>query len=587
MLLCGCSGPLARDQGDRVLRDRVEAAIDRELEPLPDDARLLPTTQPPREVEAELADRRPELASIGPQVPPARGKLDLGPDLTGAPQQEVAINLESTIRSAVTNNFTIQIARLQPAINEANVIAAEAAFDAVFFADFGFEWIDEPAIVPVLSGGPAFGNTATVQETFRYETGLRKRLTSGAEFTLSTGTDRFADNSPGTVTFLPDPAYTAAINLGIAQPLLRGFGTSVNTATIRLARNTERRSIQRLHGELLALLDGTEAASWDLVFSWDDLEIAEWLLRVGIEVRDVMARRRDFDTRPAEYSDAVARVEQRKAEVIVARRAIRAASDRLKAVINDPQLTVGSEALLVPVDVMVDEPIRYSLREAIMTGVTSRPEIREAALDIDDASIREMLASNDRLPLLDVVFGMSIEGQADSAGGGYSNLFQGQFFSYLLGINFETPIGNRAAQAAYRQARLLRSQSVINYQRAVQDVVLDVKSALRDCVASYELIAATQSNRIAQAENLRTLLVEEETLAGLTPEFLNLKFQRQERLALAERELVRSLVAYNKSVASLYRAMGVGLEMNRIELEVVEDDERGSEAADASSSSTQ
>ena len=44
-------------------------------------------------------------------------------------------------------------------------------------------------------------------------------------------------------------------------------------------------------------------------------------------MRDVMARRRDFDTKPAEYSDAVARVEERKANVIRARRQIRMTFD--------------------------------------------------------------------------------------------------------------------------------------------------------------------------------------------------------------------------------------------------------------------
>ena len=76
---------------------------------------------------------------------------------------------------------------------------------------------------------------------------------------------------------------------------------------------------------------------------------------------------------------------------------------------------------------------------------------------------------------------------------------------------------------------------------------------------------------MAAAENLRTLKVEEETLAALTPEFLNLKFQRQDRLAQAQSAEIQSLVNYNQSVAALYRAMGIGLSMNRIELEIVDD----------------
>ena len=70
------------------------------------------------------------------------------------------------------------------------------------------------------------------------------------------------------------------------------------------------------------------------------------------------------------------------------------------------------------------------------------------------------------------------------------------------------------------------------------------------------------------AENLRSLEVEEETLAKLTPEFLNLKFQRQERIAAARLDEVAALAAYNVAVASLHRATGTGLEHNAIELVV-------------------
>ena len=80
---------------------------------------------------------------------------------------------------------------------------------------------------------------------------------------------------------------------------------------------------------------------------------------------------------------------------------------------------------------------------------------------------------------------------------------------------------------------------------------------------------AGRSNRIAQAENLRALRVEEETLAGLTPEFLNLKFQRQERLAVARFQEIQALAEYDRALASLHRAMGTGLSVNNIEVKVV------------------
>ncbi|MHC4900358.1 MAG: TolC family protein [Planctomycetota bacterium] len=577
LALAGCASPFGSEDPDLILRRRVAAAIDQELETLPPGTQLIETTRPPAEAMATLEDRRDELDVIGPLVTAAPGRFDMGPDLTGAVQQEVTVSLRSAIDSAVRNNLSIQIAQLQPAITEADVVRAEAAFDAVFIGNIDLAKIDQPTpVTAIRQGGNLIpvGVGVNASDQYRFETAIRKPLTSGGEVFVSTDLTRFQNNASG-IAFLPDPAYTSAIRFGINQPLLRGFGTSVNTATIRLSRNLERKSIQQLRSDVLVLLDETEAAYWNLVFAWQDLAIQEWLLQVGIEVRDVMERRRDFDTKPAEFSDAVARVEQRKGFVIERRRFVRAASDNLKLLMNDAEVSVGSEALLVPADAMVEDPIRYNLREAILTSMTNRPEIQQAILDIDDAAIRQMLADNDRLPILDVSAQMAYFGLDDSAGDSYDDLFEGSFLDWLLGLHFEWPIGNRAAEAGYRQARLQRSSAVIGYQRAVQDIVLDVKRALRNCVTSYELIQASRSNRVAQAENLRTLLVEEETLAGLTPEFLNLKFQRQERLALAQADEAESLVNYNKSLASLYRAMGVGLTMNRIEFEIIDIDDSG------------
>jgi outer membrane protein TolC len=63
-------------------------------------------------------------------------------------------------------------------------------------------------------------------------------------------------------------------------------------------------------------------------------------------------------------------------------------------------------------------------------------------------------------------------------------------------------------------------------------------------------------------------MVEEELLRGLTPEFLNLKFTRQETLARARLDEVQAISDFNKSLASLYRAMGTGLTVRNITVNV-------------------
>jgi outer membrane protein TolC len=437
----------------------------------------------------------------------------------------------------------------------------------VLFGNVDLTKTDEPQFVPLITGFP-LGTAFAASETYRFETGVRKQLELGTEFFASTDLTRFRNNAPG-ITFTPDPAYTGAVRVGVNQPLLRGFGTSVNTATIRIARNQRQRSASQVQSDLQALVADTEGAYWNLVQAWRNLAIAEWLLDVGVAVRETLALRRELDVTSAQYADAVARVEQRRADVIRRQRLVRAASDTLKRTINDPQLTVSSEAVLFPIDETSESPITYNLREAILTALDKRPEIRQAALNIDDAAIRQEVARIDQLPLLDASAQMAWFGLDDDAGSAYSELGEGDFIDYILGLSFEYPLGNRGAEATYRAARLRRSAAAISYLRTAQNVIVEVKSALRNVITNYELIEATRAFRVAQAENLRALLVQEETLVGLTPEFLNLKFQRQETLAEARREEVAALVNFDTALAELYRAMGVGLTMRRIEVELV------------------
>ena len=80
---------------------------------------------------------------------------------------------------------------------------------------------------------------------------------------------------------------------------------------------------------------------------------------------------------------------------------------------------------------------------------------------------------------------------------------------------------------------------------------------------------ANKDYRIAQTENLRALLVEEETMAGLTPTFLNLKLQTQTGLASARTAEFSSVINYNKSIAELYRAMGITTQKHQVDVEVI------------------
>ncbi|MBM4113184.1 MAG: TolC family protein, partial [Phycisphaerae bacterium] len=482
----------------------------------------------------------------------------------------VLIGLQQAIATAVRNNLGVQGARLEQAVTQADIERAEAAFDAVLFANTGFNRIDSQDVIFAAPGEivpTVFGNNS---KSWTFSTGIQQPLVTGGAVTVSTNWE-WQKWYPVQFYF-PNSSWNDNVQLGFTQPLLQGFGSDVNMAQIRLARNADRKSMQALRERLLALVAQAEAAYWQLVLARQRLTIQIWLVDAGVDVRDVLAKRRQFDTTLAEYADSVAVVENRKSAVIRARRDVQQAADRLKVLMNDPSLPIGDETTIVPTDLMVEQPLSASLREAITTAIQQSPSVARALLDIDDASIREVVADNGRLPQLNLNAQAQWSGLDGSYGETWSEIGQGQFVDYIVGLSFSQAIGNRYGEATFRRARLERSQAVIGYRTAVQDSVLQVKDALRNVVTNYQLIGQTRAFRMAQAENLRALLVTEQTIASLTPEFLNLKFQRQDGLAGAQLQESTALVDYNSAIAELYRAMGTGLAMNRIELETEPDD---------------
>lgn len=507
-------------------------------------------------------ERLDELATMAGATSYRGVQPDVGPDLLGETAPIVAITLDEAIRLALDNNLNLRTAAVQPAISDEALRVADAAFDWVFFT--GVEWVrtDQPQTLRVVGNTP-IGSGATRSDAVRWNTGVRKPLRQGGTFDVAANLTYLNDKTPGSA-LSPDPSRLARVELGLNQPLLRGFGTDSAEAEVRLAENQTRRAALTTKAELLRLVTDVERAYHNLARAHHALMIQQRLLERGVETRDVLAGRLDFDVRPAEFSDARARVEARRANLIRAQRLLRQRSDELKALLDAQQLSLSGEALIIPPPDFVAVPVEFNLLDSITSALRNRPELQLALLNIDDAAIRQRFADNARLPLLDINLRAALSGLDDSFGDAFGDVADTDYIDYIAGLQFEQTIGNRGPEAAFRVRRLERLQSVLDYATQVRNSVLVVKTALRTVVTSYALIEQTRISRIAAAENLRTLLVEEQTLRGLTPDFLNLKLNRQEALAQAELEESGAILDYKIALADLYDAMGVLLERRGI-----------------------
>ncbi len=570
VVLVGCSSPMERTD-EAALRESLLSSHRQFLESV-SAGPVVKVSRDASDVESALSeDRRRELDAMS-GLDAYEGKtVETGGDLLGRKEDEVVeLPLSRAIGLAVQNNLDLRVARLSPAIAEAQVVQAQAQFDAVFFTNLDYSNTDRPGIAPATFFGTGGDRQA---QSAQLTTGIRQPLlATGGTLTAQTSFTRVSEDPSFDGV---SPFYRADVILGLRQPLLRNFGGDIARSNIVLAKNARRSATEQLREDLITIVTNVEQAYWNLVFTRQQLLIQQQLYNRTLEERDRLRERLDFDVSPVRFTEANSLVELRRADVIRARQQWRVASDQLKRLINAPDLPLAEETLLRGVDQPVDEPVSFSLLDTVTTALRERPELRQSVLSIRDASIRQRVADNARLPQLDLTASVGLNGVAEKAiGEAYDDAREADFIDYLLGLEFEQPIGNRSADALYSQRQLERRQAVGDYQRTAQDVVLDVKNAMREIVTQYELIGAARAARRAAAENLRAIQAQEDAGVALTPEFLlDLKLQAQQRLADAESQEARARADYMTAISQLYAAMGTTLQRNRIEFDEPTDTE--------------
>ena len=132
--VCSCNSPMDDPDGTEGLRHAMDTAVARELAQAPTQDPVKPVTREVNQVFNALQKRRVQLDSLGPQISEAGAGMPLGSDLYGKPYPEVNLSLKDAIRISVEHNLGTQVARLQQGVTQAELVAAQAAFDSSFVA---------------------------------------------------------------------------------------------------------------------------------------------------------------------------------------------------------------------------------------------------------------------------------------------------------------------------------------------------------------------------------------------------------------------------------------------------------------------
>ena len=472
------------------------------------------------------------------------------------------LTLKDSLIIALNSNYDIRIAKMDPTIKEKDIKVAKSEFDPLLSVTGESEDSEEASNSGVLVG---VGGSATDfrQDTNSLNASLKTLIATGATVTLDFDvSQQFVD--PVSAFTLNNPVAESEVTAKITQPLLRNAGIFYNRSDIYIARNDKKRSILELKETAIEVINTAQKAYWELVKSIEELRVR----RKSLERAKDLLKKNEIQVKvgtlaPIELLVAEEGVSSQLEGVLVAENDIKDREDDLKQVMNLSDNTLLSDVSIIPLDRASFQVQNIQLQESIETALENRPEVFEQGLDIENARIKVMQQKNQLLPKLDFEAGIRYQGLAGNKGNAIDRALSQDFQSEFYTITFEIPLGNREARSNYSKAKLEERQTVFNTRKIRQEIVVEVRKAVRQIKTNAERIKA--SKKAKELSHERLVAEEKKFKVGRSTSLEVIR--AQENLAVSEGRATNALVDYQISLGDLDAVLGTILENNNIIIE--------------------
>ena len=451
-------------------------------------------------------------------MPSAPAFCDTDP---GAAPLRLDLTLNETISLALQNNRSLLDARLARTVEAFSLEVAEDRYR------------------PTVSIGPSV--RVEKDEDFAADSSVEAglRLQTGGQFTLGWSKPlEGREDSSGTAT------------LNFSQPLLRGFGTGVETASLRSARLGEKVNVLAFREAIAGVVDSTVQAWRGLVRARRQLEIGEASLeraREQLETNRTLIEAGRMAAREILQSEAD--VAERELGLVQTRNSVTAANFGLVNILD-----VDSTTVIRPVDRPAAPGPVLLVEEAIETALRHSPGYAQALLNKEIAEIALAVAENDQL------WDLRLETELSRGTGG-----GGVGVDYAAGVRLTIPLWDRVPElelATARAGATRAERGLVELRQAmdiqVRQAVHDVEVGLRRIELARQALALSQEKLEIERNKLQQ---------GLSSIFQLSRFE--DDLVKAQNAEVDALFDYENALTALDRILGTTLETWDIRVEQV------------------
>jgi outer membrane protein TolC len=512
---------------------------------------------------------------LGSELPKPAQAMPEPNESTGATAvQLMALSLDRAVELALENNLDVEVQRFAPLISGEREREAWGAYDPESYAEFGYADIDNPSSFTLDGQVVSVDRSASGTGGFQ---GLLPYLGSRYDFSFSGS--RATTNS--TVQSLT-PELRSSFSLNLAQPLLRGLIWNEPWTRVKTTRVLYDESLEEFRRRVMDTVQEVEDGYWNLIATGEQKRVAEKSLETARALLEQTQTQYEVGVvSKVEVVESEAGVADRDFNLIVAENRYQSAQDFLINLILGTDFTADSTIKIEPTD-RPDDYITYEIdaESATQRAFAHRPELAIADDEIERQKLELKFAKNSRLPKLDievgygnrgiagdrnpdscafvaddpVLFAACLEDPSKRTFGDTLDDFLGdrateQFTARAL---FSIPIPNTAARSKVSQGELSLRRAITEKRRLEQNIILEVRKAVRDLESSQEGIEAAQRASAASAEQLRAERIRLE-YGDSTPFDV---LQREEDFVQAESREIDALRSYRISVTGLNRAEG-------------------------------
>ena len=483
------------------------------------------------------------------------------------------LTADEAVKLALENNLGIQIARIDPRIEDLSVAAARGGYTPSFTSTFQNNSIQRPS--SNLFTGSAEANFK--QDVLQSNIGFAQRLPWGANYDLGWDSSRSESNNSGN-TWRPQLNSSLAFNY--QQSLLRGW--SIDSLRQQLQVSLKNREIAdvTVRQTLAATTRTVRNAYYNLAYAVASLASQQQSLELANEsLRNTRSRVEIGTTPPIDIVEAESEVAAREEAVIVAQASIASAEDTLRALVFDPSTPDFWNVRIEPTELPAFQPTKIDVDGAVRNALERRTDLEQTkrSMEVTDVNIRffrnetlpDVTANlnyglaalgGTRLPTTSIPgFPVDPNAPTTSIQRGYGTVL-GDLVglnspSWTATLNIGYPIGTSQAEANLARARLEYSQAQTRLKNQQLQVTTQVRQQARNVQTNQQRVQSTRASRVLAERKLEA--EQRKFQAGTSTSFL--VFQAQRDLSNARNNELRAILDYYQSAVDFETVQEVPL----------------------------